>query len=264
MRLQKHIKPIAFLVILLHSSLQAQDYRLKLGVGVASLYYPDYIGSRSTQLLTLPIPYIRYKGENFRIDKDGLSSKLLGVNGLKIDLSVSGSLPANSESNGVREGMPNLDLTAEIGLKLVYNLFEKGVSKLEFELPVRAVLSTDFTNIKYRGVVSNPQLRYSLNYNEFEWTFRTGLVFTNQEYNSYYYEVKKEYETSSRNAYDVSGGFSGFKNRVGMTYQKDSWWAGAFVSYYDVTNAVFKDSPLVETKQALYSGVSIAYVFYTQ
>ena len=252
-----------FLLLLPFFSLYAKDYKLDLGIGIASLYYPNYIGSKSTQVLTLPIPYIRYTGKYFKIDEDGLSGKLFGIKGLRLDLSVSGSLPANSDSTGVRQGMPDLDLTGEIGFKFVYKVFEQGVSKLELELPLRAVLSTNFSNLKYRGLVTNPQLKYSLNYSHFEWTFRTAAYFGNKDYHSYYYEVQNKYATSSRLAYKVSGGFSGYRGRVGMTYKKNSWWFGGLISYFDIKNAVYSDSPLVETHHALYSGVSLAYIFYT-
>lgn len=255
------IKIALLILLLLSSALYAQKPKLELGIGIGSLYYPNYIGSKSTQVLTLPIPYIRYRGEYFRIDEDGLSGKLFGIDGLRLDLSVSGSLPAKSDDNGIRKGMPDLDFTGEVGVNIIYNIFEKGVAKVEFELPIRAVLSSNFSNLRYQGVVSNPQLKYSLNYTEFEWTFRTGLMFANQEYNSYYYEVKEEYETPSRATYNARGGYSGFRNRIGMTYQKNSWWYGAFISHFNINNTVFKDSPLVETSSALYMGASIAYIF---
>ena len=207
---------------------------------------------------------MRYSGKFFKIDEDGLSGKLFGIQDLKLDLSVSGSLPANSDSVGVRQGMPDLDLTGEIGFKFVYKLFEQGVSKLELELPMRAVLSTDFSNLKYQGLVTNPQLRYSLKYKHLKWTLKTALYFANKEYHSYYYEVKEKYATSSRPAYQTKSGFSGYRARVGMTYKKGSWWFGAFASYFDISNAVYRDSPLVETDKALYSGISLAYIFYTK
>ena len=244
-------------------SLFARDAKFELGLGVGTLSYPNYIGSKSTQILTLPLPYIRYRGEHFRIDEDGLSGKLFGINGLRLDLSVSGSLPANSEDDGVRKDMPDLDLTGEIGPKLVYNIYESGVSQLEFEFPVRAVLSTDFSSVTYRGIVSNPQLKYSLNYDELELTFRTGVIFSDEDYNSYFYGVSKQYETPSRALYETTSGFSGFRNRVGLTYKKGVWWAGAFVSHFNISDATFRDSPLVETSSAFYMGASVAYVFYT-
>ncbi len=42
-------------------------------------------------------------------------------------MSISGSLPASSENSDAREGMPDLNLTGEVGPKLVYNIFEHGV-----------------------------------------------------------------------------------------------------------------------------------------
>ncbi len=249
--------------LLLSSSTYARDTKLELGLGVASLYYPDYLGSASRQLLTLPVPHIRYRGDYIRIDEDGLSGKLFGINGLRLEMSLSGSLPASSENSDAREGMPDLDLTGEIGPKLVYNIFEHGVALLEFELPVRAVFSTDFSDVKYRGVTSSPQLKYSLKYDIIEWTLRTGLLFSNKEYNSYFYEVSQEYATQDREAYKTESGFSGFKNRVGVTYKKDNIWAGAFISHFNIKNATFANSPLVEEHHTVYIGASISYIFYT-
>ncbi len=254
-------KPL-FILLIIVSIVQSKDSKLELGIGVASLYYPAYIGSKSTQILTLPLPYLRYEGEYFRIDEDGINGKLFGINGLRIDLSLNGSLPSSSEENSAREDMPDLDLTGEIGPNLIYNIYEKGPSKLEFELPLRAVLSTDFSNLKYRGIVSTPQLKYSLYYTEFEWTLRTGIMFADRDYNNYFYEVKEQYVRVDRKAYGSEGGFSGYKNRIGVTYLKGNWWAGAFASYINIDKAVFRDSPLVETSDALYIGASIAYIFY--
>jgi len=140
---------------------------MELGIAVGSLYYPDYIGSKTNNILNVPLPYIRYHSKFLSIDEDGVNSKLFGIDGLRLDLSLNGSLPASSKSS-VRKDMPDLDLTGEIGPKLLYNIFSQGVTQLEFELPFRAVLSTDFTSINYVGLVSNPQLKYSLNYTHFE------------------------------------------------------------------------------------------------
>lgn len=244
-------------------SLEARDDKFELGIGVGYLYYPNYIGSKTIQSLLVPLPYIRYRGDYFRIDEDGVTGKLFGINGLRLDLSVSGSLPASSESSGVREGMPDLDLTGEVGPKIVYNLYEKGVAKLEIEVDLRATLSTDFSSISYVGITSNPQLKYSLNYSEFEWTLRAGIAISDKDYNNYYYGVQKKYVTPTRPLYSAKGGCSGFKNRVGMTYKKGHWWGGAFLSYHNISQSVFKDSPLVETNSAFYAGASIAYIFYT-
>ena len=252
------------LLLLTFTSVFAKEPEIELGVGVFTLSYPDYLGSKSTQLLTAPFPHVRYRGEFLTIDEDGINGKLFGIDGLRLDLSLSGSLPANSEDSKAREGMPDLDFTGEIGPNLVYNIYEHGVALLEFEFPVRAVLSTDLSSIKYRGIVSTPQLKYSLNYSEFEWTLRSGVMFANEKYHNYFYGVTEEYVIPTRALYKASSGYSGFRNRIGMSYQKGSWWGGAFVSHFSLSNAVFENSPLVETKSAIYMGASVAYIFYTQ
>jgi outer membrane scaffolding protein for murein synthesis (MipA/OmpV family) len=251
------------LLSLFLTPLFSQEYSLKLGVATGVLYYPNYIGSKSSNTLVTPFPYLRYKGEIFQIDEDGLSGKLFGVNGLKIDLSVSAALPAQSEEDSVRKDMPDLDLTGEVGFKLIYEIFSDSPHHLAFEFPLRSVLSTDFTNLKYRGIVSNPQLKYSLKYTQFKWTFRAGAFFSDKNYNNYYYGVSQEYQTPTRSFYKADAGFAGLRARVGLTYEKGNWWAKAFVSYFNISDAVFYDSPLVETPHAVYSGVSLAYIFYT-
>lgn len=258
-----HIKILVTLT-LLFTLMQAKDSKLELGLGIASLYYPNYIGSKSTQTFTTPVPYIRYRGDYFTIDENGITGKLFGIDGLRVDLSVNGSLPSSSDEDDARKGMPDLDLTGEIGPNFIYNLYEHGVAQLEFEVPIRAVLSTDFTNIKYRGIVSTPQLKYSLNYSEFEWTLRTGAIFGDKEYNNYFYGVEDKYTTPVRPLYKSNSGFSGYRNRVGVSYFKGDWWGGAFVSYTNIGKAVFKDSPLVERYDALYIGASIAYILYRE
>ena len=251
------------LLLTLCFTLYSKEPKLELGLGISSLSYPNYIGSKSTQVFTFPYPHIRYRGDIFTIDEDGLTGKLFGVNGLRLDLSFSGALPASSEEGSVRADMPNLDLTGEVGFQIIYTFYEEGKSKLEFEFPLRAVLSTDFQNINYVGLISNPQLKYSLNYTHFEWTLRSGIILSDADYNNYYYEVQEPYVTPQRELYSSEGGYAGFRNRIGMTYKKGSWWGGAFVSHYDISGAVFNDSPLVETNEALYFGASLAYIFYT-
>ena len=251
------------LLFLALTTLYAKEPKLELGAGMAYLSYPNYIGSKTYNFIALPLPYLRYRGDFLTYDKDGLKGKLFGLKELRVELSVAGSLPASSDKGSARDGMDDLDLTGEAGLQLVYKFYEKGLSKLEFELPLRAVLSTDFSKIEYVGLISNPQLKYSLNYSHFEWTFRSGIILGDENYNSHYYGVEQKYITPTRNYYKAKAGFNGWRNRVGVTYKKGSWWAGAFISYTTLDSAVIEESPLVETKSALYTAASLAYVFYT-
>jgi len=255
------MKYFIIFLLLFQPLIFAKEKQFELGLGVASLYYPDYIGSKSTQFLTLPFPYIRYIGKYLKIDEDGISSEFFGVNGLKLSLSIAGSLPASSKKNSVREGMPDLDLAGEIGLKLSFEIFKKNVSSLTIELPLRTLITTDFTHLFYRGLIANPELKYALKYTKYFFSFRSGLLYTNKKYNNYYYGVKEVYETSLRKSYSSRSGFAGLRSKININYKMQNWRAGGFFSYFNINNAVFKNSPLIKTHHALYSGVSIAYVY---
>ncbi len=250
--------------IFISLTLFAKEPTFEFGIGLGSIIFPDYIGSKSIQTYTLPYPYVQYHTEYLSIDKDGIKGKIFGIDGLELDLSLSGSLPANSKNSKVREGMPNLDSTFEFGPRITYFIYHHGVAKLDFELPVRLVFSTDFTSISAQGLLSTPQIKYSLDYGALVFSLRSGIMVADEQYHSYFYELPKEYETPVRAAYKTSGGYSGFRNGAGVTYQKNNYLLGASLTHYDISGAVFRDSPLVETSHATYFGATVAYIFYTQ
>lgn len=252
-----------FLLLLLELSLFAKEATLDFGIGLGTILFPDYMGSKSTQSYTLPFPYVIYKSDYLDIDKDGISTTLFDIKDLVLDLSFSGSLPANSEHTKLREDMPNLDLTFEFGPRITYKFFEHGLAHLYFELPIRAVFSTDFQTLGTQGFVTTPQIKYSLEYKHFEFVYRIGALYGDEKYHDYFYEVQKEYETSWRKAYNAKAGYGGFKNKVSLSYTKNNYFAGMSVSYYNLHSAVYENSPLIETKNAFYFGASVAYILFT-
>lgn len=209
-----------FLLFLITTALFSKDAKVAIGAALGTLYFPDYIGSKNTHVLVLPYPYVRYKSEFLNIDKDGVRTTLFDIKNLMLDVSVGGTLPAQSSNSKVREGMPNLDLTFEFGPKITYKFYQNGVAHLYFELPVRGVFSTGFTFINHQGFISTPQIKYALEYKHFEFRLRSGIVVADKGYNDYFYTVKPEYQTATRPAYNASGGFNGFRNKVSCEYTK--------------------------------------------
>jgi len=251
------------LFFIIHTLLNAEDSKLEIGVGIGSMYYPDYIGSKSSSVVTLPFPYVKYTSEYFNIDKDGINRELFNIKDLTLDLSVSGSLPANADDNKAREGMDDLNFTFEVGPKLNYILYTKKSFEISLDVAIRAAFETDLSMVKAQGLRGTTDLRFDIEYQKLDITFRTGLRFSDAKYNNYFYGVDKEFETPLRATYDASSGYSGFKNRLGCTYRDGDWWYGALISYYLLDGASYEDSPLVETNHALFGGVSLAYIFYT-
>ena len=257
------MKHTLLLLALFSLHLYAKDSKLELGAGIALLDYSDYIGSNSTRTTILPFPYLEYTSDYLSIDKEGLKKHLFYLKDMELNLSIAGSLPANSEDNTARVGMPNLDFTFEVGAKLSYLLYSKNEIKLYFDTALRAAFSTDIKTIAYQGLVLTPEFRCKLEYNKFEITFRSGVIGANEKYHDYFYAVDKKYETPSRTAYNAKGGYSGFRNKAGIIYRDGSMWYGAFLSHYNLAGAVYEDSPLIETSSAIFTTVSVAYIFYT-
>ena len=47
----------------------------ELGVGVAAIDFPDYRGADERTSYVLPFPYVVYRGDIFRIDRDGVRGR---------------------------------------------------------------------------------------------------------------------------------------------------------------------------------------------
>ncbi len=257
--MQKVLSIFLTIVTLLH----AKEPKLELGFGMAMVGYPDYVGSHAKQTLFMPFPYIRYRGENFQIEKGGVKRELFDLDGLSVDLSLSGSLSSDSTNSIVRDGMPDLDMTFEFGPKFTYDIFKDEKHDISFRIPIRAIFSTDFKKINSEGFLTTPRLRFEYHpIKEIDLSFSTGPMWASEDYHDYFYSVKEIYAKEGRIVYDASGGYSGYRNSLGCQYQSEKIWFGAFVSHYALDGATFVASALVEQKDALFVGASFAYIFY--
>jgi len=259
------MKKIIILSLLMIAVLWAKKPKLELGLGMAAIGYPDYVGAKSQQTLISPFPYIRYRGENFQIEKGGIKRELFEIDGLSMDLSLGGSLPSDSEDAKMREGMPDLDLTFELGPKITYALYHDDNSDIALRLPIRAVFSTDFKGLDSQGYLTSPRLRFEYRpTSKIDLSLTTGPVYAGGGYHDYFYSVEDKYKTEQRAAYDAKDGYSGYRNALGVKYQSSKWWFGAFASHFLLSGAVYEDSPLIEQKNALFAGTSFAYIFYQE
>ena len=130
----------------------------ELGIGIGTLDTPHYRGSKSRTAITLPLPYGVYRGEVIRADsEEGITGKLFQSDRIKLDLSLAGNLPVPDSDEGVRSGMPELDLLLEAGPELKYRFWEsagKAVA-LSAVLPLRFVFSVG-DSIDHQGLTFSP------------------------------------------------------------------------------------------------------------
>lgn len=221
--------------------------------GVARL--PHYRGSDEYTLYVLPLPYLIYRGEIFKADRDGLKGIFWKSDRLETGLSLSGSPPV-PDDNEARQGMPELGAIMEFGPMLKYFITDrKNPNPLFMTAAARAAISVDTGDfgMDYQGLSGGLKAVYRnrtwLQDHGIAVGASAGIDFADQDYNRYFYAVEPVYATASRPAYDTDGGYAGFSFSVNASKKiTDRWAIGAYYRWDNISGAVYNDSPLVKTE----------------
>lgn len=239
--------------------------RLELGLGVAGVSVPDYRGSAEQRSFLLPFPYVVYRGERIRADREGVRGLLFRTRRVELNASMGGYIPVDSEDNPLREGMPDLDSSFEVGPSLNVDLSDAGVRGPRFRIPLRAVLAIGSDGVSHVGWRLNPvfELPFRGPMAGFAVKMQIGPQFADSAYHGYHYSVAEADVRSGRPAFSSGGGYSGLSLQLSATRRiSDRWWMGAFVRYDDLHGAAFEESPLVTEDRALLLGVAVARIFH--
>ena len=254
----------ALLAALPRAAWAAQLPLWEAGAGVAVLDFPDYRGSDERHTLVLPIPYVVYRGEFLKADRESIRGQIYKDDRLDLHLSVNGSIPVDSGDNSARRGMPNLDPTLEIGPNLTVMLLRTGTTHLNLRFPLRAVIATDLSHVRDEGWVFQPQINVDF-YDRFPgpgWNlgFAAGPLFGDKRYHNYFYGVAAQFATPERPAYEARGGYAGMQWIAALSKRYPSYWVGGFVRADTLSGAVFEASPLVRQKDSYAVGIAFAWV----
>lgn len=239
----------------------------EFGLGATAFTFPDYRGADESRGYLLPFPYLIYRGDVLRVDRQGARGVLLETERVELDLSISGAPPVDSSKNRAREGMPDLDPTFEIGPRLNVTLARSPdrSKALTFRLPVRAVIATDLSHAEGQGVIAYPNLTYDSRPHFLEGRWRlglqAGLLYASSRYHRYFYDVDEAFATPARPAYRAPGGYSGAAFAASLTRRFRKVWVGGFLRYESLKGVAFADSPLLRRDAAFSAGIAIAYVF---
>jgi MipA family protein len=237
-----------------------------LGVGLAVLQFPAYRGSDQSSTLVLPFPYLEYRGDFFKADRDGVRASLFDSDRVELSVSVSGSPPSKSDGIERRRGMPNLKPSLEVGPQL--NAFLSDPKNKDFKLKLRLPLRQGIT---IENQPQNVGLTFSPNLNldiVNPWGipggnlgFVVGPIFTNKKQNDNFYTVATPYATASRPAYQSRSGYAGSQFLVSLSRKMGDVWVGSYIRYDSLHGAVFADSPLVASRHFMTAGVAVSYIF---
>lgn len=258
--LRRRRAAVAIAALAATATAQADQPLWEAGVGVGVLRLPHYRGSDQSHTWVLPVPYLVYRGEFLRADREGARAVLVDAERLDVDISLAATAPTRSRDNRARAGMPDLSPTFEIGPNVNYTLARGAQWKLQARAPVRAAFTLE-SGPDMIGWLATPNLNLDLRVQGWNVGVLTGPVFGTRRMNGYFFDVAPEFATASRPAYRAPGGYAGWRVVSGVSRRVGDFWIGGFVAGDSVDGARFEDSPLVRKHGTLALGVALSWVF---
>ncbi len=259
---------LAGLLVTCQPVLAEEKPLFEIGAVGGAGYVPNYPASDESSVEAIALPYLVYRGEIIRAGDRGLvRGRIVRRRNVELDVSLSGSFSTDSDDNDARQGMPDLDYLVEVGPRLQLTLARaKRWAKVELELPLRAVFSTDLSSVDHRGFVFAPELAY-----QHENVLRTGTQlklslgakFADEELQDYFYEVDERFATSARPAFDAGFGYLGSRLQLlaSRPFGKrfTVFAAGAIDLHQGAAN---EDSPLFRDEVTYSAGIGLIWSFY--
>ena len=250
----------------LASAATARDEPLwEAGIGVAGVHFPDYRGSSHSRNYALPAPYVVYRGDFLKADRNGLRAMFFKDDRFDVNLSLGASLPVHSSDNPARAGMPDLRPSIELGPSLAATLWRADDSrmKLDARIPLRAAMTIE-SHPRFIGGQVYPHLNLDIHdpagFTGWNLGLAAGPIFTDRRYNQYFYDVAPRYATASRPAYTASGGYGGMQFLAALSKRFPRFWVGGFARYDTLSGAVFESSPLVTSKRYFAGGLGVSWI----
>ncbi len=243
--------------------------RWEVGLGVGYLDSFDYPGSKDPNVAQFALPFFIYRSRVFRVgDGGGLGAVAVEEPRLQLDVSLGGSLNAESEPESVRAGFPDLDLLFEFGPRLQYKLLAKqwangSSSELTLDSKVRAVIATDFEGIRAQGFVFGSGLAFrqrAIAGEKIDLILNADVSFADQRYNDYLYSVPAEYVTPQRDRYEAKPGYVESRLFLGLAIRPvKSLRIFTGVAAFNYANSANENSPLFETTSSTQYAIGIVW-----
>ena len=169
---------------------------------------PSYPASAERASRALVLPFLVYRGEILRADREGVGARLVHTRDVEFDVGLAASLPSNSTDSAARQGMPDLGTLIEVGPRLKWIVTRPAPgSRVQIELPLRAVLEFN-SGVQRQGLVLEPQLKSETHDvdDDLRMNASASLVFGDRSLNNFFYSVKPEFATTLRPAYEAQAG----------------------------------------------------------
>jgi outer membrane scaffolding protein for murein synthesis (MipA/OmpV family) len=251
---------IVLLCGLLAENAFAEGNYWQMGLGLSYLRLPHYLGSNESKNYILPFPHVVVKSKYLSVDRNLIEGHFLSSAVFKLDVSFSAAFKVDSDDNGLRQGMPDLDYIIESGPSLNWLIAGKfnSTRNIVLKLPIRAAFTTDFKRTESIGWRIAPSIHWYNEWrNEHKWevTNTLRLLYAAQDYHAYLYSVDSTFALAGRPTYTAEKGYGGWQYKFILKYKKANRTLGVFFTYSNIVHAVYRDSPLVVENTDMAVGV---------
>lgn len=271
---ERHLPGVQLLLLILllapfvqadEDSDKPQQKNWELGLGLGAVAGPDYRGSDEYRSFISPIPYFIYRGKYIRSDREGVRGNFFRTDQYEFTLSASASITPETDKSTLREGMPELGSTFELGPSFNINLSGEDFSRgWHLQLPWRAVFALGAEESGYIGSIIQPQLVYRTRFSEWTFSYRAGITYASNDYHNYYYSVAPEYVTAERPEFRAKAGYSGWNNNFSLSrsfsHQGFQTRFAFFIRYDNIEHTDITDSPLVVEDHSMRGGIALIWV----
>jgi outer membrane scaffolding protein for murein synthesis (MipA/OmpV family) len=231
-----------------------------LNLNISQQAYP---GSDQQINRTFILPYVVYRGEHLRADRDATGLRAIKTPKYELDVSFFGSLGSGDTAIQARTGMPKLGTLIEFGPRLRLNLSDPSRdTRWGLDLPLRGVFDLS-NNLNNSGLKFEPTLTLRGNLPA-DWRYNAGLgfVFADKKFADVLYGVNQSYVTAARQAFEAQSGFVSTKLSLSVNKRlSPDWRFFAFSRLESVAGAANEASPLVRQKVGTSIGFGIAYTW---
>lgn len=265
--LRKIFVTLLLLTAVINTSTAQDDSNRKweLGLGIGAVTGPDYRGSDEYRSFISPIPYVVYRGKIIRSDREGIRGNFLRTEQYEFTFSASASITPDADKNKLRDGMPELGSTLELGPSFNINLTGTDFSQgWHLQIPWRAVFALGADESRYIGSIFQPQFVYRNKLSDWTFIYRAGATFASDDYHDYYYNVESEHITATRTYVNADGGYSGWNNQMAFSrsfnHNGIKTRIALFIRYDNISGTDFNPSSLVVTDHSYRGGLAFIWV----
>ena len=235
----------------------------EVGVGGFGVSQQAYPGAAEQVRRGLALPFLIYRGEYLRVDRETLGVRAINQPRYEVDIGFAGAFGSRAGDSESRRGMPELGTLVEFGPRLKLNLGPvNGDERLRAEFALRGVfdLNDKFRN---KGVSFEPRLVWEQRGGG-KWRYgaSAGALFGNRKLADTFYAVAPADALPGRPAYNAESGLIAL--RLGANASREitpDLRLFLFGRLDSVAGAANRASPLVRKTTGASVGVGLAYTF---